>query len=390
MVVLPDSCNFCGRRFHFFSVDSSSPQQSSKSRTHRALRPPNHYQHSPLIDLRRRILTLPNSNHRLRLSYPSRSTNLRLLLRSTDRSPILNRTTDTNSLRLEIIGRYPEEFLSPAGSVLNVMGSFPLHQRLTMDSQGSSGQLEEEVLVCAYHFGKGLRLTEERESIDIGTKIEDTDHEFVDRKLLVKLPLAMSISMETLKSSIVKAWSIKGAVECKATSSNSRVCLPLGCMTRKVTEMIASKMGDVLEVAMDGNGKARGLCLRVGVAFKGATNGAEHKKMRWLSPPIGMMKINVDVSTKLQGTISIGLIIRDAQDPAIGEALAIHMGLEQALQEGMSRVILESDNRTAIIEDCLRLTNSFNESRCSWICRDANKAAHKMTAWQRLFQNVID
>ncbi|GAB2225553.1 hypothetical protein Droror1_Dr00006350 [Drosera rotundifolia] len=96
---------------------------------------------------------------------------------------------------------------------------------------------------------------------------------------------------------------------------------------------------------------------------KVAVNGVEHKKIRWLSPPMGMMKINVDVSMKLQKTISMGLIIRDAQgevrlttgrnissslNPTIGKALAIHMGLKQALQEGMSRVILESDTRTAM------------------------------------------
>ncbi|GAB2235025.1 hypothetical protein Droror1_Dr00004302 [Drosera rotundifolia] len=129
----------------------------------------------------------------------------------------------------------------------------------------------------------------------------------------------------------------------------------------------------------------------------------------WKAPPMGFIKINVDAGTRVQGVTSLGALARDhtgrliaavgsnstqSLEPAIGEAMALRLGLELARCWSMDNIELESDGRRvvsmiesgkgdlsiagSVTDDCLLLMRSFSKIRCSGVKREANKVAHVM------------
>ncbi|GAB2216454.1 hypothetical protein Droror1_Dr00024227 [Drosera rotundifolia] len=128
---------------------------------------------------------------------------------------------------------------------------------------------------------------------------------------------------------------------------------------------------------------------------------------KWSLPPLGLCKVNVDVSTRITGVTSVGVVIGDhsgqvmeafgvnyAQgfDPAKGEVLAVRRKLEAALAMGMDEITIESDSQlvvegpnigvgdlstmASVIEDCIEMTKPFTNVHYSWIRAEANKATH--------------
>ncbi|GAB2222220.1 hypothetical protein Drorol1_Dr00013425 [Drosera rotundifolia] len=85
--------------------------------------------------------------------------------------------------------------------------------------------------------------------------------------------------------------------------------------------------------------------------------------VKWLAPPSGRIKINVNVATRVTGATMVGIVARDHNgyvqmaagrsypqllDPMVGETLAIKAGLELAKAVGMKSIIIESDCQGAV------------------------------------------
>ena len=134
------------------------------------------------------------------------------------------------------------------------------------------------------------------------------------------------------------------------------------------------------------------------------------KEDQWQSPPIGWLKINVDVVVDVQKqVVGLEVVIRDEKDNciaaavnttkyfgnvAMAEAAAIKWGMKVALRAGLASVLLESDclevvelvnNRCSsmaeiswMISEILEMNNSFQNFRAQHTARIYNSAAHAL------------
>ncbi|KAL6222493.1 hypothetical protein ACLB2K_005885 [Fragaria x ananassa] len=145
-----------------------------------------------------------------------------------------------------------------------------------------------------------------------------------------------------------------------------------------------------------------------------------HKKFRrervkWVSPPSGRLKMNVDGAYRNDGCGGAGLIVRNEHGSVIGawskklenmnsplhaETETTRLGLLTALQQGWKNLEVECDcavlvaalNRQSdvmvevsrITEDCKVLMNSFENISIRHIYREANGAAHRLAHFASL------
>ncbi|GAB2211694.1 hypothetical protein Droror1_Dr00025026 [Drosera rotundifolia] len=85
--------------------------------------------------------------------------------------------------------------------------------------------------------------------------------------------------------------------------------------------------------------------------------------VKWLAPPSGRIKINVNVAKRVTGATMVGIVARDhngyvqvaagrsypqSLDPMVGKTLAIKADLELAKAVGMKSIIIESDCQGAV------------------------------------------
>lgn len=148
--------------------------------------------------------------------------------------------------------------------------------------------------------------------------------------------------------------------------------------------------------------------LRVHLAERNHSSLAStrHSRVSWHPPPVGVLKCNVDAaysSTRQVGVVSA--IIRDNQGRVItGKAKKIHssssLAMEAfALREGLilarsyycEQILVESDcsllvdstrkilKIAVIVEDVVRLKNSFDHCGLLWTGRETNEAAYWAT-----------
>ena len=129
---------------------------------------------------------------------------------------------------------------------------------------------------------------------------------------------------------------------------------------------------------------------------------------RWQAPPLGKLKLNVDAAfNQALNMFSVGGIIRDSYgsvfaaftivfndlvSPLVGECVAIREGLNFVASLGLKVDLVETDAVNAItsiakqqfqgihgpvVSDICNFLASTN-SKCCWIPRDANEAAHSV------------
>ncbi|XP_048494767.1 uncharacterized protein LOC125494918 [Beta vulgaris subsp. vulgaris] len=130
---------------------------------------------------------------------------------------------------------------------------------------------------------------------------------------------------------------------------------------------------------------------------------------KWVAPPDGIYKINVDASLAVDGWIGLGVIVRDAQGTVlfaavrrvrahwsaeIAEAKAIEMALRLGQRYGLKEVIVESDCQTVVsrlsknaiflsdldvvLHSILSSSLSFFSISWSHVKRDGNFVAHHL------------
>ena len=139
-----------------------------------------------------------------------------------------------------------------------------------------------------------------------------------------------------------------------------------------------------------------------------------HSQNKWVAPPQGVFKVNVDGATSNQGrNSSIGVIIRDCLGHVVAalskylprrfaadqvEALALEQGILLAQEMHLPRVILEcdalavvqalNDNSTGgelgrILQGILLVCDSFEFCIFKHVSRDFNVVAHELAQLAR-------
>ncbi|XP_074265059.1 uncharacterized protein LOC141587475 [Silene latifolia] len=145
-----------------------------------------------------------------------------------------------------------------------------------------------------------------------------------------------------------------------------------------------------------------------------AGNGETHSTT-WIAPPEGWWKINVDAATFDEQGCGMGVVIRDHNGEVgraavkqvrtqwsveIIEAKAALLGVNMAIQMGVTKVIIESDclqlvnalkkNEVQsnyfgnVVSEVLSLLNSFISFSFSFVKREGNYAAHGMAHYTPL------
>ncbi|KAM6580851.1 hypothetical protein CsatA_004625 [Cannabis sativa] len=131
---------------------------------------------------------------------------------------------------------------------------------------------------------------------------------------------------------------------------------------------------------------------------------------RWVKPPLGSYKLNVDASLDVNSnTIGIGAIVRDTTGNVLGclcrslfgnftvilaEAVALMVALDWSLTLGLPLHVVESDclalvstlpkrfslcnELGSLLDDIASLLSSFPEASLIHVRRTANKAAHEL------------
>ncbi|XVE84948.1 hypothetical protein DITRI_Ditri17bG0052600 [Diplodiscus trichospermus] len=135
-----------------------------------------------------------------------------------------------------------------------------------------------------------------------------------------------------------------------------------------------------------------------------------NRKVSWSLPPTGMVKINVDVAYSSLDQIAIcASVARDDSGKVLccalkrernvgsvlhGELLAMQLGCEMALFQGLPHSMLESDSLMAVVEvrkgenslcqwgglvmDIISLTNMLHINKILYVNREANSCAHTL------------
>lgn len=160
--------------------------------------------------------------------------------------------------------------------------------------------------------------------------------------------------------------------------------------------------------------KASALCSE----FKAANNSRYRRPIssgstphsRWLLPPIGCIKFNVDGAVRRQtGIVGVGIVARDYSgiilgttsipfpglfSPRSAEALAFREALVLAANKGFSSIIVEGDSLEvvqaltqdgktfsdcgSILSDCLELLPLFSSCSFKYVKRSCNRVAHSL------------
>ncbi|KMS97072.1 hypothetical protein BVRB_7g179330 [Beta vulgaris subsp. vulgaris] len=141
--------------------------------------------------------------------------------------------------------------------------------------------------------------------------------------------------------------------------------------------------------------------------------GVKRAKDRWLLPSPGFIKINVDAAVNGEYCrVGLGMVARDENGQVLrawsrtmshdwpaekAEAAAVLWATEEAIAQGWSNVVLESDAQViinainsrlqrrgdiqAMLEDVLNLVPSFETIKFSFCYRECNEIAHRLAKW---------
>ncbi|XP_074293374.1 uncharacterized protein LOC141620388 [Silene latifolia] len=137
--------------------------------------------------------------------------------------------------------------------------------------------------------------------------------------------------------------------------------------------------------------------------------GGDEARRGWLAPARGVVKVNVDAGVKEEEGVSLGMVCRDeegrvlwgstvvleqAWDPRVAEAVAVFEGMKEAAQRGHSKVVIESDclpivdalqkaktgrsMLALVLDDILAFRNSFVSISWAYTSRKNNCVAHAL------------